>query len=105
MKIRILKEANTTKLQDIGQSASQSSSNSPAGATFRADDATVSSPKATPSTAHNWHADPLVVMLREMGLEDVKFLGSGMMGRVYKVKSKKNGDHAVKVVKKGEIST
>jgi len=102
MKIKVLKEANTAQLQDVGHTMDISLS-PVAEPTIKpfGNDSTTTNQKAPVKATKK--SDPNIKILERLGFEEVSKLGQGLMGVVYKVKNKKNIIHAIKIVKMGKI--
>jgi serine/threonine protein kinase len=102
MKIKVLKEANTAQLQDVGHTMDISLS-PVADPTIRSADFDDTGTNQEEPLKATKKPDPNIKMLEELGFEEVSKLGQGLMGVVYKVKNKKNIIHAIKIVKTGKI--
>jgi len=92
MKVKILREANTIKLQDIGRSGSSESS---ALSTFKS-----SGNKSDADEKDQWIHEPYIDPLdhlRRLGFENIEFLGEGMFGKVYGAEFK-GRELAIKIV-------
>jgi hypothetical protein len=97
MKIKILKEAadKTLELEPIGHSAEE---------TWQDDEESEATAKLPPKETTPTASSPEAV-LASKGFENIKRLGSGMVGNVYSADWHSGLEVAVKVVPKGAIST